>query len=63
MSAKSDQAKGKIKEAAGVLTGDEQLEKEGKRDQLAGDAKELVDDVTDKAKAVIDDVKKAVKKD
>lgn len=63
MSAKSDQAKGKIKEAAGVLTGDEKLEKEGKRDQVAGDAKEIVDNVADKAETVIEDVKKVVTKD
>lgn len=63
MSAKSEQVKGKVKEAAGVLTDNEKLEKEGKRDQLAGDAKDVVDDVADKAEEVIDDARKAVKKD
>ena len=32
---KSDDIKGRVKEAAGVLTGDEDLEREGKVDQAA----------------------------
>jgi uncharacterized protein YjbJ (UPF0337 family) len=60
MSAKGDQAKGRIKEAMGVLTDDEKLVNEGKKDQLAGDAKELVNDLAGKVEDVVDDVKKAV---
>jgi len=63
MNMNSDQAKGKLKEAAGVLTDDEKLKKEGKRDQLVGDAKNVVQDVADKVEDVIDDIKTAVKKD
>jgi uncharacterized protein YjbJ (UPF0337 family) len=59
----SDQAKGKLKEAAGVLTDNQELEDEGKADQIAGDAKSIVDNVADKAGDVIDDIKKAVNKD
>jgi uncharacterized protein YjbJ (UPF0337 family) len=42
MSGKSDSAKGHVEEAAGVLTGDEELEARGKRDQLAGKAKKAL---------------------
>jgi uncharacterized protein YjbJ (UPF0337 family) len=59
----SDQVKGKLKEAAGVLTDNQELEDEGKADQLAGDAKTIVDNVANKAGDVIDDIKKAVNKD
>ncbi|MER7519275.1 CsbD family protein [Streptomyces sp. NPDC126499] len=37
--AKTEQAKGKIKEAAGRLTGDERLEAEGREEQVKGDAR------------------------
>jgi uncharacterized protein YjbJ (UPF0337 family) len=63
MSAKGDQAKGRIKEAMGALTDDEKLVNEGKKDQLAGDAKELVNDLAGKVEEVVDDVKKAVTED
>lgn len=59
----TDQTKGKIKEAAGTLTGDDKLKREGKADQLAGDVKEVVHDVSEKAEDVVDDIKKAVHKD
>ena len=39
MNGKLDVAKGRIKEAAGVLINDEDLRKEGKADQAAGKAK------------------------
>jgi uncharacterized protein YjbJ (UPF0337 family) len=63
MSGTSDRAKGKIKEAVGTLTDDEQLKKEGKKDQFVGDAKSVVEDLADKADDVIDDMKKSVTKD
>ncbi|MGW0469166.1 CsbD family protein [Streptomyces sp. NPDC003027] len=46
--AKTEQAKGKIKEAAGRLTGDERLEAEGRGEQVKGDAR----DAKEKAKDV-----------
>jgi len=46
----ADEAKGRIKEAAGDLTGDKDLQREGKVDQASGKAKDAVDDVSDKAK-------------
>jgi len=58
-----DQAKGKIKEAAGDLTGNEKLQSEGKADHAAGNVKEFVSDVADKAEDVVDKVKDALHKD
>jgi len=55
MSGKSDQVKGQVKEAAGALTGDKDLESEGKADRRAGEAKEKADHVKDKVKDVVDD--------
>jgi uncharacterized protein YjbJ (UPF0337 family) len=43
-----DETKGRAKEAAGKLTGDEELEREGKVDRAAGKVKEAVDKVKDK---------------
>lgn len=63
MAINSDQAKGKLKEAAGDLTGNEKLQSEGKADQAAGDVKEFVNKVGDKAEEVVDKVKDAVHKD
>jgi uncharacterized protein YjbJ (UPF0337 family) len=45
-----DDAKGRVKEAAGSLTGDKDLKREGKVDQAGGKAKEGVEKVTDKIK-------------
>ena len=45
-----DEAKGRIKEAAGDLTGDKDLQREGKIDQASGKAKDAVDKTADKAK-------------
>ena len=42
MSGKTDIVKGRIKEAAGALTGDDRLREEGKTDQAVGKAKEAV---------------------
>jgi uncharacterized protein YjbJ (UPF0337 family) len=47
-----DDAKGQVKEQAGKLTGNENLEAEGKSDQLAGKVKALVDDAVD----IVEDV-------
>jgi len=45
-----DKAKGRVKEAAGALSGDKKLKAEGKVDQLAGKLKNAVETVVDKAK-------------
>ncbi|MEY2474336.1 MAG: CsbD-like [Actinomycetota bacterium] len=38
-----DQIKGRVKEAAGDLTDNDRLKREGKTDRVAGKAKEVVD--------------------
>jgi uncharacterized protein YjbJ (UPF0337 family) len=45
-----DEAKGRTKEAAGDLTGDEKLKREGKVDRAVSSVKEKVDDAADKVK-------------
>ena len=45
-----DEAKGRIKEAAGDLTDDKDLQREGKVDQASGKAKDAVDKASNKAK-------------
>jgi uncharacterized protein YjbJ (UPF0337 family) len=48
-----DDAKGKVKEAAGDLSGDKDLQKEGKVDQATGTVKDKVDDAADKVKDAV----------
>jgi uncharacterized protein YjbJ (UPF0337 family) len=50
MGEKSDEAKGRAKEAAGDLTDDKDLKREGKVDKATSDVKEKVSDVSDTAK-------------
>jgi uncharacterized protein YjbJ (UPF0337 family) len=45
-----DDAKGRVKEAAGDLTGDKDLQREGKVDQAGGKVKDGVEKATDKMK-------------
>jgi uncharacterized protein YjbJ (UPF0337 family) len=47
---KSEETKGRAKEAAGDLTGDKDLQREGKVDQTSASAKEKVGDAADKVK-------------
>ena len=49
-SGKWDEAKGRVKEAAGDLTDNDELKAEGKIDQGTGKVKGFVDDVSDKLK-------------
>ena len=52
---KTDVVKGRIKEAAGVLTGNDELRSEGKTDQAIGKVKQI-------AEKAVDKVEQAVKK-
>jgi uncharacterized protein YjbJ (UPF0337 family) len=56
MSGKTDEVKGRIKEAAGALTGNERLREEGKTDQAVGKTKQAVQKVADKVKKAVDKV-------
>jgi uncharacterized protein YjbJ (UPF0337 family) len=47
-----DEAKGRAKEAAGDLTGDDDLKREGKVDRAVGSAEDTIDKVADKIKGV-----------
>ena len=61
MSGTTDQAKGRVKEATGVLTGDDKLRREGKVDQAAGKAKGVAERMKDAAKGAIDGVRDVFK--
>jgi uncharacterized protein YjbJ (UPF0337 family) len=48
-----DDAKGRVKEAAGDLTDDQSLKNEGKVDKATGSAKDKIGDAADKVKDVV----------
>ena len=48
MSGEADKVKGRVKQAAGDLTDDKDLKREGKVDEAAGKVKDAVDTVKDK---------------
>jgi len=49
----ADEAKGRLEEAAGNLTGNDDLKREGQVDRAEGAVKEKVDDAADKVKEKI----------
>jgi uncharacterized protein YjbJ (UPF0337 family) len=51
-----DKAKGKIKETAGVATGDRELEGEGKLDNLKGKIKDVAGNIRKGIKDKLDDL-------
>ncbi|MGI9017345.1 MAG: CsbD family protein [Euzebya sp.] len=52
-----DDAKGRVKEAAGSLSGDQDLKNEGKKDQAAAKVKDAVEGAKDKANDLVDKVR------
>lgn len=52
-SGKTDELKGRVKEATGALTGDAKLKRKGKTDQAVGKVKQTVRKVIDKVKDAI----------
>jgi len=62
MGEKTDQVKGRVKEAVGDITDNDKLTRDGKADRLAGDAKEKVGDATEKVEEVIDKAKGALQR-
>jgi uncharacterized protein YjbJ (UPF0337 family) len=48
-----DDAKGRLKEAAGDLTGDDELRREGKVDKATGAVKDGVERASEKAKEAV----------
>ena len=53
MAGESDKVKGRAKEAAGAVTDDDELRREGKIDQAAGKTKETIEKGVDKAKETL----------
>jgi uncharacterized protein YjbJ (UPF0337 family) len=53
MGGKTDVVKGRIEEAAGVLTGNDKLRAEGKADQTVGEVKQVADNAVDKVKEAV----------
>ena len=58
MGEKMDQAKGRVKQAAGDLTDDDDLKTEGKVDETTGKVKEKANDAVDAVKDKIDDLRR-----
>jgi uncharacterized protein YjbJ (UPF0337 family) len=50
MSGTTDKIKGRVKEAAGVVTDNQRLKDEGRTDQVVGKVKKAINRVIDKAK-------------
>jgi uncharacterized protein YjbJ (UPF0337 family) len=57
MSGTADKASGRTKQAAGDLTDNDDLKREGKKDETSGKMKDAVDSVKDKANDAIDKIK------
>jgi uncharacterized protein YjbJ (UPF0337 family) len=53
MSGKSDEIKGRVKEAAGAIADDDKLRREGKVDQAAGKVKQAAEKAVDAVKNAV----------
>ena len=58
MSGKTDVVKGRIKEAAGDLTGNDKLRAEGKTDEAVGKTKQAIQKAADTLKTAVKNVVK-----
>jgi uncharacterized protein YjbJ (UPF0337 family) len=58
MSGTSDKVKGRVEEAAGVMTNDQKLKNRGKVDQAAGKVKDAIGKTIDKAVTAVNRDKK-----
>lgn len=54
---KTDDIKGRAKEALGAVTDDDDMKREGRSDQRSADVKEGIDKVGERAKDAIDKVR------
>jgi uncharacterized protein YjbJ (UPF0337 family) len=61
MSELINKSKGKIKQAVGGLTGDQELEREGQRDERKGQVEGAVADLKHAVKGAVKDAKVALK--
>jgi uncharacterized protein YjbJ (UPF0337 family) len=62
MSGTTDVVKGRIKEAAGALTGNDKLRAEGKTDQEIGQVKQIAEKAVDEVEQDADKVEQDAKK-
>lgn len=53
MAGKTEELKGRVKEAAGALTDNPKLKREGQIDQVVGKTKQVAETAIDKAKEVL----------
>jgi uncharacterized protein YjbJ (UPF0337 family) len=53
---RTDDLKGRVKEAAGDITDNDDLKREGKIDRGAGDVKHKVEDAVDKVRDKVNDI-------
>ena len=53
MGANMDEIKGRMKEAAGDLTDDDEMKREGKTDRIGAEVKDKANKVVDKAKDIV----------
>jgi uncharacterized protein YjbJ (UPF0337 family) len=58
MNAKTEKIKGRVEEAAGILTNDRRLKNRGKIDQAAGKTREAIGNVIDRATGAAKDMSK-----
>jgi uncharacterized protein YjbJ (UPF0337 family) len=58
MTGKSEEIKGRIKEAAGALTDDDKLRREGRLDQATGKVKQAVEKVVERTRIIFKELKK-----
>jgi len=58
MTGKTDEVKGRVKEAAGAIADNDQLRREGKIDQAAGKVKQAAEKVTAEIQKAAKDVNK-----
>ena len=54
MAGKAEELKGRVKEAAGAVTDNDKLRREGKIEQAAGRTKQAVEKAVDKVKNVVE---------
>ena len=59
---KAKQVTGRVKEAAGILTGDKTMERKGAQERVEGKVEENLGKARRKIGEVVDDVAKAIKK-
>lgn len=62
MGSNIDDAKGRVKEAAGDLTNNDDLKREGKTDQVGAKVKDFAEDVKEKVEDAVDNVKDKISK-